>query len=431
MTSATDILKDIQVPRMVRVKRTFDTSRIEDVYGTVFSAMNMSRLADRLSPGNKIAVGVGSRGIADLVDLVRGTIDWFKDQDCVPFIVPAMGSHGGATAEGQKAMLERLGITEKLAGCPIRSSMNAVTLGHINSGQPVYMDPYAAEADGIFVISRIKPATAYTAKHESGLLKMFTIGLGKQLGASSCHELGFHVFPQVMPAMTRLILEKKKTVLGALAIVENAYDKLCVVEAVPAEKLELRDAELLDYARTRIATPPVDTLDVMLVDKMGKNISGPGMDPNVTGRFLSGVTTPKIHISKLAVFDLTDITNGNANGVGAADVINKRIFNKINFDYTYMNCFTSTITRNVAIPLMLESDENVIQACIKTCHAGSRPLRMLRIRDTLTLDRLLVSPALAEELKDLDDCEILGTPEPMHFDKTGNLTDGAMWDTFG
>ena len=425
------LVRDVRVPLMQRVRYSMDDQAIGDIRSAVMDAFAASGLAERVPRGGSIAIGVGSRGLYGLPELVRAVVDWFAACGARPFIVPCMGSHGGATAEGQRQVLEGLGVTAEVMGCPLRSSMEVVQVGELDSFQlPVYMDRLASEADGVFVINRVKLHTTFTGKHESGLIKMLTIGLGKQRGAESCHNLGYAHFPEIMPAMATMIMERCPSVLGGLATVENAYDHLCHLEVVPRERMLERDAALLDMSKRVMPSLPLKELDVLIVDRMGKNISGLGMDPNITGRFMSPYKTNDVHIARLGALDLTAETHGGAAGIGCADVITSRLHDKIDFAATYTNVITSTVLRGAYMPLVMPTDRLAIRTLIKTCNAGPRPVRMMRIRDTLSLGRLLVSPPVADLLAGRDDCELVGEPFALQFDTAGNLDDYGCWTAF-
>lgn len=420
------LIKDLPIPPMARVAQTFADDQITDVAGAVTRAMASSIPVARLPHGGRVAVAVGSRGIARLPEIVRAVAAWFRDQGLHPFIVPSMGSHGGATAAGQQEVLAELGVTEDSVGCPIRSSMEVDQVGTLPDGQPVYLDGFAARAEGIFVINRVKPHTAFRATHESGLVKMITIGLGKQRGADSCHNLGFGRMPRVMVEMAKLILERK-SVIGGLAVVENSYDHPCVVEAATAEGLLDCDARLLDEARSRMPALPVKDIDVLIIDEMGKNISGAGLDGAITGRFATPYASNDTRVSKLAVLDLTPESGGNATGMGNADMITRRLHDKIDFAPTYANAVTTTLFKSVFMPMVLDSDLQAIRCAIQTCNAGAREPRILRIRNTLAVSRFMASPALAEELGAHPRCRFLGDFAPLPFDAEGSLTDLGVW----
>lgn len=421
MPALSALLDGIALPPLHRITHCLPDDGLPDLPRAVREALDQSGLAARLVPGATIAIGVGSRGIAGLPRIVRAVVGWFRERGTSPFLVPCMGSHGGATAQGQVRLLEHLGVTEEAAGCPIRPGMETVVIGTLDNGLPVYMDAHAAAADGVFVLNRIKPHTAFTGPHESGLVKMLVIGLGKRDGADCCHSLGFGRFAEVMAAMARLLLERKPSILGGLAIVENAHDRVCLVEGVPAERLLERDRALLIEARARMGVLPVTSLDVLLVQRMGKDISGSGMDPNVTGRSPSPYKTDGPRITRLGVLRLTAASRGNATGMGNADAIPRLLLQSVDFAATYTNVLTSTSLKAAAVPLVLPSDEAVVRCLVKTGGANLRGLRLAYIRDTLSLTYFWASPALAEELAARSDCRVDLRPVAFGFDAAGDL----------
>ena len=413
MPLLTSLLTGIELPFLHRVTRHIPDDGLSDIPRSVRDALNASGVAERLLPNGEVAIGVGSRGIAGLPQIVRATVDWFRERGARPFLVPCMGSHGGATAEGQLRVLEHLGVTAASAGCPIRAGMDTIVIGTLDNGLPVHMDTHATSADGVFVINRVKPHTAFTGPHESGLVKMLVIGLGKRNGADCCHSLGFGRFAEVMPQMARLLLERKPSLLGGLAVVENAHDRVCLLEAVLPERLLERDQALLVEARARMGSLPVDDLDVLLVDRMGKDISGSGMDPNITGRSPSPYKTGGLKAARLGVLRLTEASGGNATGMGNAD--------SADFESTYANAITSTSLKAAAIPLVMPSDEAAVRGLIKTCGAGPRPVRLAYIQDTLSLNTFWASAALAEELSARPDCRVSPESGVFRFDAEGSL----------
>ena len=419
MPLLTSLLTGIELPFLHRVTRHIPDDGLSDIPRSVRDALNASGVAERLLPNGEVAIGVGSRGIAGLPQIVRATVDWFRERGARPFLVPCMGSHGGATAEGQLRVLEHLGVTAASAGCPIRAGMDTIVIGTLDNGLPVHMDTHATSADGVFVINRVKPHTAFTGPHESGLVKMLVIGLGKRNGADCCHSLGFGRFAEVMPQMARLLLERKPSLLGGLAVVENAHDRVCLLEAVLPERLLERDQALLVEARARMGSLPVDDLDVLLVDRMGKDISGSGMDPNITGRSPSPYKTGGLKAARL--LRLTEASGGNATGMGNADVVTQRLVDSADFESTYANAITSTSLKAAAIPLVMPSDEAAVRGLIKTCGAGPRPVRLAYIRDTLSLNTFWASAALAEELSARPDCRVSPESGVFRFDAEGSL----------
>jgi hypothetical protein len=415
------LLQGIPLPRMVKVRQKFDAPADGNVEQTLRNQIAKEAVAQKIQPGMRIAVAVGSRGLADLPVLVRVTVEELKKRGAHPFIVPAMGSHGGATAAGQKEVLANLGITEKTAGCSIISSMEVVEVGRLANGLAVLIDKQAHEADGIVVIARIKPHTAFRGASESGLAKMLTIGLGKQKGADSCHAYSFKYMAKFVVEMAKIKLNQCKFLFG-VATVENAYDQIRIVEAVPAEDFIKRDQELLPLARISMAKLILNQIDVLIVDKIGKDISGDGMDPNITGRYPTPYARGGPEISKLVVLDLTERTHGNANGMGPADFTTRKLFNKIDYESTYANALTSTVCEPIRIPMILESDQQAIAAAIKTCNARElSKVRVVRIKNTLQLGEIYISEAMLSEAEQHEQLEVCSEPQLMKFDESGNL----------
>jgi hypothetical protein len=416
-----ELLKGIPLPRMAKARQNFVAPEVSDLAATLRQEIAKPAVAATIKPGMRIAIAVGSRGVAEIPTLARVTAEEIKRRGATPFIVPAMGSHGGATAEGQKGVLANLGVTEATAGCEILSSMEVVEIGRLPVGLPVYMDKYAYEADGIVVINRVKPHTAYRGPNESGVVKMITIGLGKQKGAEACHYYGFGVAAEFIPAMAKITLAKTRILFG-VATVENAYDHVAKVVAIPPSELLATDSALLAEAKARMARIVFDKMDVLIVDEMGKEISGDGMDPNIMGRYPTPFASGGPQISKLVVLDLTDTSHGNANGMGHADYSTRRLMNKIDFPTTYANCLTSTVVVPSRMPVILDSDRDAILAAVKTCNASDpAKVRAVRIKDTLHLNEIYISEALLAEASTHPELEVLGPPTEMVFDEAGNL----------
>lgn len=415
------LLQDIPIPQMVRIRQKFDGTRLERPTEDLERELAKPGAIDRIKPGQQVAVAVGSRGVANIAAFTRTTIDAIKRAGAHPFIVPCMGSHGGATAEGQKEVLHHLGVTEEAMGAPIRSTMEVVQIDQLPNGLPVYVDKYAYEADAIVVINRVKPHTAFRGKIESGIMKMISIGLGKQKGAEACHQLGFKYMAENVPAMARIMIEKLPILFG-VALVENAYDETCIVEVLPAAQVEEREMVLLEIAKARLPKILFDQIDVLVIDYIGKNISGDGMDPNITGRY----PTPYAHggpdVSKMVVLDTTPETKGNANGVGTADFTTQRLVDKMDLAATYANGLTSTVCAPTKIATTLENDLYAIKAAVKTCNIlDYTQCRLVRIRDTLHLGEIEISVNLLEEAKLHPDIEILTEPYDLPFNSEGNL----------
>jgi hypothetical protein len=421
------LLRDVALPRMVRVRQIFPDDALPDVSRTVREQFREPAIAERVRAGMRIAVGVGSRGLADLPLLVSVVVDELKTRGAQPFIVPAMGSHGGATADGQVAQLAALGVTEASAGCPIVSSMTTVELGVLPNGLAVPMDETAMQADGIVVINRIKPHTSFSGPSESGLVKMIAIGLGKQKGADSCHAAGYaHMAGNILD-MARIKLAKAPILFG-VATVENASDRIAKVCLVPAEEIMETDQRLLLEAKGNMPRINFNPLDVLIIDQMGKEFSGTGMDPNITGRASTPFIATKQTVSKMAVLDLSEATRGNATGVGLADICTRRLVDKIDFGTTYANHITATALAGAKIPMTMASDRLTIQAAVKTCNAeDAGRLRLVHIRNTLHLDMIRISEAMLEEAHQHPDIVVAGEPEEWKFDSFGNLEKVEVW----
>lgn len=416
-----DLLSNVPIPPVVKIKQHFSAQHITDVPQAVREQLQRPEVLSTLKSGQRIAVTVGSRGIAKLPEIVGTVVQFLKDQGTSPFIIPCMGSHGGATAQGQREVLAGLGITEDTMGVPIRASMETVEIGVTTKGIPVYVDKFAHEADGIVVINRVKPHTAFRGRYESGLMKMLTIGLGKQHGAEICHAAGFKYMHENMPAAAMVILAKEPILFG-VATVENAYDEPMLIRALTKEEIPDQEPGLLELARENMPRLPFEHMDVLIVDEIGKNISGDGMDPNVTGRYASPYASGGPEVEKIVVLDITDESHGNGNGLGMADFTTQRAYRKFDFLMTYPNAITSTVTNIVRIPMVLDSDRLAIQAAIKTCNRlDQSQVEMVRIKNTLKLSEMLISPSLLSQAKQLPNVEIVSEPQPLGFDAQGNL----------
>ncbi len=424
------LLQGVPLPRMVKVRQNFPVSEIKDVPASLREQLGKAGVGDRIKPGMRIAIAVGSRGVAEIPTLARVTAEEIKRRGGHPFIVPGMGSHGGATAEGQKDVLANLGVTEASAGCEILSSMEVVELGRLPVGLPVYMDKYAYGADGIVVINRVKPHTAFRGPNESGVAKMITIGLGKQKGAESCHAYGFGVAAEFIPAMARITLSKAPILFG-VATVENAYDRIAKIVAMPASELIATDAALLLEAKASMARICfADPIDVLIIDQIGKDISGDGADPNIMGRYPTPFASGGPKVTKMVILDLTEATHGNANGIGHAEFTTRKLVNKIDFPMTYANCLTSTVAQPGKLPIILDDDRDAILAAMKTCNAHDlKQARVVRIKDTLRIGEIYISESMLADAATIPEIEVIGSPTEMVFDAAGNLMDSVEVET--
>ena len=414
---------DIPLPRMVHVRQKFQTPKLDSVTKAVVEQFKRPEVRGKVKSGMSIAVGCGSRGINNIAECAKAVVGELKALGAKPFIFPAMGSHGGATAEGQREVLEGYGITEDYVGCPIRSSMEVVELGTLDHGMPVYMDKHAAEADAVVIIPRIKPHTNFRAPIESGIVKMLTIGMGKIVGATTLHTDGMDTFGELLPKAAKLIMAKKNFLFG-VAMVENAADETAIIEVVPAEQVFDREPVLLAKAKELMPRLQFDEIDVLVVEKIGKNISGSGMDPNITGRNCRFVEwNMKPFVKKIAVRGLTPETHGNATGLGAADVITMKLYKEIDIAKTYANIITSTYLDGGAIPIVMNTDEEAIRLAVKTVvRVKPQDTKIVRIANTLEVVDIHVSEPMLPLIKaNPSKFEIIGAPEAFKFDAKGNL----------
>jgi hypothetical protein len=409
------------LPGWALVRRSFDRTEIEDVPGAVGVALGGVR--HLLPAGARVCLAVGSRGIDRIADVVAAAVAALRAAGSEVFVVPAMGSHGGATAEGQLEVLASLGVTRDHIGCEIRSSMATVRLGEVD-GIPVFIDRIAAqEADAIVPINRVKPHTDFSGLVESGLLKMIAIGLGKQLGADTFHARGFHEFAELIPAVAAFTLARAPIPFG-LALVENGYARLASVEAVPAAGMEARERELRDVADALLSRLPFDELDVLVIDRIGKDISGLGMDSNVVGRYYTGPTGRPPTIQRIFVRDLTDATDGNAVGIGMADVVHRRAVDRMDAVATYMNCVTAKTPEGARIALTAVSDRQGLDIALACClQVDPATARIARIRDTKHLEWFLASEPLLADLRTRDDCDVQGAAAAIGFGADDSFID--------
>ena len=414
---------DLPLPRMVSVRQKFPGERIADIPGEISGLFRRDGRTSRIRAGSRIAVAVGSRGIHAIDRITRAVIDELRRLGASPFIVPSMGSHGGATAEGQRQLLARFGITEETMGVPVVSSMETVRAGSLEDGTPVWLDREAMAADGIVVINRIKPHTAFTSDYESGLLKMIAIGLGKHRGATDFHACGLDRMGELLPKLGRVVIEKAPILFG-LAVLENAYERPARFEMVWSEEMIGREPALLKEARALMPRIIPGNLDVLVVHEIGKEISGSGMDPNITGRSSSPFFRREnvLQVQRIVVLNLSNASGGSAMGIGLADFTTDRAVASMNVDTTWINCITAGVTASGKIPIHMPTDREAILLALKTCARVRHPQsRIVWIRNTLALERIRVSEPLLAELKDHPQIEVEGDPAPMPFDGEGNL----------
>jgi hypothetical protein len=409
---------------MLKVRQLFDRSRIEkeDIPAAVFEELSRPELGEFIRPGQRIAITCGSRGVANVALVIKALADFVKSRGGLPFVIPAMGSHGGASAEGQRALIEGYGVTEEFTGCPILSSMETVVIGESGEGHEVRIDRNAAEADGIIVAGRIKPHTDFHGPYESGIMKMMAIGLGKREGADICHERGFGHMARMVPLFGRTILKNAPVVLG-FGILENAYGETCKFAALRPDEIEAKEPLLLEEARGHLPLIGFESADVLVIDRIGKDISGCGMDPNVTGTGpCSPFITGGLVSQRTAILDLSPETHGAAFGMGAAHVVTRRLFNKIDYEATYINAVTSRGLDYVRIPCIVENDREAVQLALRTCvDNDSKNPRVIRIADSLHTETILISEAMEGEARKNKKLECVSGPEAWPFDKDGNL----------
>ncbi len=400
---------------MAPVRQHVVTERVPDVGAAVREGLRALPLAERVWPGMRIAVGVGSRGISSIREVVTAVVAELQAQGAQPFLVPAMGSHGGGTAEGQREVLAGYGLGPDRLGVPIYSDMEAVEIGETEDGTPVYFDRYANDTDGIVICNRIKEHTSFRGPWESGLMKMLAVGLGKRQGAGAYHARGVG---ETFPTVARFILTQRPVLFG-VGIVENGLHEAARIAVIPAERIEADEPSLLDLARTMRPGVPLEPLDLLIVQEMGKDISGTGMDLNVIGmwRRLGGPITPNFKV--VAALDLTANSHGNAIGVGHADLITQRLRDKIDVAATYTNCLTAGNLAGGKIPITLPTDRDVIAAALAGSEASRA--RVVWIRNTLTLDLMWVSEALLADVAALPTMEQIGAATELVFDEQGRL----------
>jgi hypothetical protein len=407
---------------MARIKQVFDVPPpIENLTVATGQALKRLRLDSKIRPGETVAVTAGSRGIANISIIIKSIIDELKAIGAQPFIVPAMGSHGGATSAGQAELLSELGITEKSLGVPIKSSMNVIKVGNA-LGFPVYLDKFSCEADHIAVVARIKPHTDFKGEIESGFYKMMIVGLGKHKGATVFHQASVRYgHSRVLREFGREVIKKAKIAFG-LGIVENAYGQTAKIVAAPPSNMMSTEKQLLRLAKSWMMKLPFDEIDVLIIDELGKDVSGDGMDPNVTGRFGPGFNRsqgPKI--ARIVVLDLTKKTHGNALGLGRADFATKRLVQKIDRQTTYTNALTCRDLEEAKIPVYFDTDREAIRSALESAGVSDSKAKVLRIKNTLALGEIEISEGYLPFLGKRKDLVMISGPQEMQFDSEGKL----------
>ena len=410
----------VMTHHLLKIRQELDASRLSDPLAALRDQLR--QLDGAITPASSIAIAVGSRGIDHLSDIVASLCRYITSRGAHPFIVPAMGSHGGATAEGQTDVLRSYGVSESTVGAPVRATMEVVELPQRNLPIRIFMDRNAYEADGVILVNRIKPHTDFHGQYESGLMKMALIGLGKLEGARAVHDYGLYGLRELLaPGAAGVIASGK--ILAGIALVENAFHETMCLKVLAAGEIAAEEPKLLELARRNMPRLPVADVDVLVVDRMGKDISGVGIDPNITGRI--GVDGQRDagppHVKAMIACDLTDGSHGNAIGIGLADVITQRLYDKIDRTITYGNVITSSFLERGKIPIVASSDREAFEVALRSCgYVQPGHERIVRILDTLHLEEMYVSKAIADELSGLPHVEVVGSGEL--FTADGGLT---------
>ncbi len=410
---------------MYRIRQSFDTPQLEDVAGEVRKQLAALALDQRVKPGETVAITVGSRGVANVALITREIVQHFIQLGAKPFVVPAMGSHGGATAAGQRGVLESFGVTEAFIGCPIKATMETVIIDKTPQGIPVHFDKNASEADHVFIANRIKPHTMFVGPIESGLHKMMLIGLGKHAGAVIYHRaIKSFTFLEIIRAVADVVVQKCR-VLGGLGIVENAFEETALVEGVPVDQFYEREVALLEKARAWMPRLPLDDIDLLVIDEIGKEISGTGMDTNVVGRKFNdhaATADDKTNCRRIFIRGLTEKTHGNGTGIGLAEFTNRRTIEALDVRATTVNCVTAGHVTAAMIPVHFDTDREVVETALKTLGLTEPPeARVVQIRNTLLLQEMLISESCLPQIRDNPRVTIEAGPFEWEFDAEENL----------
>ena len=412
-------------PEIALVRQNLHAKELQDISAAVGTALEAFNLPLATKPGESVAVCVGSRGISRISLIVSECVKHLTNSGLKPFIVPAMGSHGGNTPEGERSVLARLGIDESSVKVPISPAEDVVRIGTLDIGVPILMDKGAAEADHIVVINRVKPHTKFHGPIESGLTKMLTVGLGKDAGAATYHRAAVQHTFSILHDAARHILEERSVLFG-LAVIEDGYNNVSQIRAVGPENWHEAERKLLEEARVMVPRIPFDPIDILIVDEIGKEISGIGMDSNVTGRhrdIVGDFFTPP-HAKRIFVRNLSPESDGNANGIGLADVTTQRLVDAIDFEKTYQNAQAAISLEKAAVPMHFKTDQKCVETCLNTIGmVQPEAARIVRIKNTATLEALWISRALEAEARSKPEIQVLGSWEPMRFDNEGNLLD--------
>ena len=412
-------------PQMFRVRQIWDRPRVEDLAAEVGRQLTSLRLGEKVQPGQSVAISVGSRGIAGIPIIVKAAVEHLKRLGAEPFVVPAMGSHGGGTADGQRQVLESLGVTESTVGCPIRATMETVVVCETTAGVPVHFDRYAFEADHVLVCGRVKPHTLFVGEIESGLMKMMLIGLGKRAGATIYHSaIQDYSFGEIVQAVVEEVIHRCH-ILAGLAIIENAYDETAEIAAVAPSALVEREKELLVRAKRWMPRLPFERVDILIVDEIGKNISGSGMDTNVIGRkFGNHEAGPDEYpkVKHIIIRGLSQESHGNATGIGIAEFCATRVLEQMDVDATRINCLTAGRPSGAMLPVSYDTDRELMDAALPAIGlTAPQDARVLWIRNTLHLAEVECSAAYWDAARERDDLEIISEKRAFAFDAAGHF----------
>lgn len=421
MSQINEILDNIKLPQIMKVSQTFDNTKLDDVEGDLNQKLIDKNIKDKIKPGMKIAITGGSRGISFYKELMKTIVSFVKKCGATPFIVPSMGSHGGGTSEGQENMLKKLGITKESVGCEIISSMDVVEVGRTSKDLPVYIDKNAANADGIILLNRVKLHTSFRGKYESGLIKMMAIGLAKRKGADMTHFLRYENMAENLVEVGKIALNNLNIICG-VASIENGYNEVADLFVLHKDEILKEEPKILEKSKRLMPRIYLDDIDVLIVNEIGKNISGTGVDTNIVGRFHTNAASGGPNTVKLGFLDISEKSGGNGNGMGLADFVSKKFFRKIDFESTYINAITSTEPNSVKLPLVLDNDKYVFQGCVKLCGVKNiQDIKLVIINNTKELDEIYMSKSAFENTVDKSKVKKESELFDIPFDEEGNL----------
>jgi hypothetical protein len=409
---------------MYRITQTFQRPTEKDSAAAARQELVSMGLDKKIAKGSRIGITAGSRGIQNLIPILRTAVDFVKGLGAEPFLLAAMGSHGGGTEKGQKEILDSLGITEEALGAKVLTCADCEVISHTSGGLPVFIVKSALTLDGIIIVNRVKTHTSFKARVESGLIKKLVVGLGGPMGAQQFHSFGQEELQHLIVEIGQVILNKLP-VLGGLALVENAYEETALVQGVESAGMIEKEAELLLYSKSLMPSLPAENIDLLIIQEMGKNFSGTGVDTNIIGRLrIPGVPDPaKPNITRIAVLDISEESHGNATGVGLADFVTKKLVDKMDRQATYLNVLTSTFVIRAAIPMYFDTEEKLMEAALYSmCNIPVDKLKVMIIPNTLYLTECLVSEAVVTELRNRSGISIMDKHEEFKFGPDGSLT---------